>query len=95
MQLTTALDSSIRLEHFPFSNLQQDANVLVFPDMQSGNLALQLLENMGGAVIVGPILMGTRLPVHLLQYGASAEDVVNLATVGIVEASAFAAGQRR
>jgi malate dehydrogenase (oxaloacetate-decarboxylating)(NADP+) len=95
MQLSTALDSSIRLEHFPFSNLQQDANILIFPDMQSGNLALQLLENVGGAVIVGPILMGTRLPVHLLQYGASAEDVVNLVTVGIVEASTHTAGQHQ
>ncbi len=88
MQLAAALDSSIRLEHFPFSSLVKDANVLIFPDMQSGNLALQLLENVGGAVPIGPILMGTRLPVHLLQYGATAEDVVNLVTIGIVEAHA-------
>jgi malate dehydrogenase (oxaloacetate-decarboxylating)(NADP+) len=89
MQLATALNRSLRSEHFPFSNLEKDANVLIFPDLQSGNLALQLLENVGGAVPIGPILMGTRLPVHLLQYGVTAEDVVNLVAVGIVEAAAL------
>ncbi len=89
MQLATALDTSIRSVHFPFSNLEKDANVLIFPDLQSGNLALQLLENVGGAVPVGPILMGTRLPVHLLQYGMKGEEVVNLVSVGIVEAAAL------
>jgi malate dehydrogenase (oxaloacetate-decarboxylating)(NADP+) len=89
MQLATALNSSIRLQHFPFSNLEKDANVLIFPGLHSGNLALQLLENVGGAVPIGPILMGTRLPAHLLQYGATAEEVVNLVAIGIVEAAAL------
>jgi malate dehydrogenase (oxaloacetate-decarboxylating)(NADP+) len=87
MQLATALDGSLRHEHFPFSTLEQDANVLVFPDLQSGNLALHLLQNVGGAVPIGPLLMGTRLPAHLLQYGATVEEVVNLVTVGAVEAA--------
>jgi malate dehydrogenase (oxaloacetate-decarboxylating)(NADP+) len=91
MQLATALDGSLRREYFPFSGLDQDANVLVFPDLQSGNLALHLLQNVGGAVPIGPLLMGTRLPVHLLQYGATVEEVVNLVTVGAVEA---ASGER-
>ena len=89
MQLATALSSSLRQEHFPFSNLDKDANVLIFPDLQSGNLALHLLETVGAAVPIGPILMGTRLPAHLLQYGASATDVVNLTAAGIVEAVAL------
>ncbi|MGE5177222.1 MAG: phosphate acyltransferase [Hyphomicrobiales bacterium] len=87
MQLATALDRSLRREYFPFSSLDQDANVLVFPDLHSGNLALQLLHRLGKVVSVGPILTGTRLPVHLLQYGASVEDVVHLATLGVVEAA--------
>jgi malate dehydrogenase (oxaloacetate-decarboxylating)(NADP+) len=87
MQLATALDGSLRREYFPFSGLDQDANVLIFPDLQSGNLALHLLQNVGGAVPIGPLLMGTRLPVHLLQYGATVEEVVNLVTVGAVEAA--------
>jgi len=89
MQLATALSSSLRREHFPFSNLEKDANVLIFPDLQSGNLALHLLETVGTAVPIGPILMGTRLPAHLLQYGASATDVVNLTAAGVVEAIAL------
>ena len=89
MQLATALDGPLRREYFPFSILEQDANVLVFPDLQSGNLALHLLQHVGGAVPIGPLLMGTRLPAHLLQYGATVEEVVNLATVGAVEAAAL------
>ncbi len=87
MQLATALDAQIRREYFPFSNLKRDANVLVFPDLQSGNLALHLLQKMGDAVLVGPVLMGTRLPVHLLQFGSSVEDVVNLTAMGAVQAA--------
>jgi malate dehydrogenase (oxaloacetate-decarboxylating)(NADP+) len=87
MQLAAALDSPLRHEYFPFSSLDENANVLVFPDLQSGNLALHLLQHVGGAVPVGPLLMGTRLPVHLLQYGATVEEVVNLVSVGVVEAT--------
>ncbi|MDM7913676.1 MAG: phosphate acyltransferase [Candidatus Eisenbacteria bacterium] len=88
MQLVTALDSSIRRVYFPFTDLRQDANVLVFPDLQSGNLALHLVQRMAESVLVGPVLMGTRRPVHLLQYGASVEDVVNLTAMGVVQAAA-------
>lgn len=88
MQLATALDARIRRDYFPFSELKKDANVLVFPDLQSGNLALHLLQKMGEAVLVGPVLMGTRLPVHLLQFGSSVEDVVNLTAMGAVQAAA-------
>ena len=64
--------------------------MLVFPDLQSGNLALHLLQYVGGAVAIGPLLMGTRLPAHLLQYGATVEEVVNLVALGAVEAAASA-----
>jgi malate dehydrogenase (oxaloacetate-decarboxylating)(NADP+) len=89
MQLATALDTALRREHFPFSRLEKDANVLVFPSLESGNLALHLLQHVGGAVPIGPILMGTRLPAHLLQYGMMVEDVVNIVTLGIVEAASL------
>jgi malate dehydrogenase (oxaloacetate-decarboxylating)(NADP+) len=88
MQLATALNRSLRREYFPFSSLERDANVLVFPDLQSGNLAMHLLQYGGGALPVGPVLMGTRLPAQLLQYGATVEDVVHLTTIGVVEAAA-------
>jgi len=86
MQLLTARVRSLREDLFPFAELTDDANVLVFPDLQAGALTMQALHTMVGAESVGPLLMGTRLPVHLVQYGATVEEVVNLATVGVVEA---------
>jgi malate dehydrogenase (oxaloacetate-decarboxylating)(NADP+) len=86
MQLATAVDGDVRRQFFRFSALEKDANVMVFPDLQSGNLALQLLQHLGEAVVVGPVLTGTRLPVQLLQYGSSVQEVVNLAAVGVVQA---------
>jgi malate dehydrogenase (oxaloacetate-decarboxylating)(NADP+) len=86
MQLATAVDADIRRRFFRFSDLEKDANVLVFPDLQSGNLALHLLQHLGEAVVVGPVLTGTRLPVQLLQYGNTVQEVVNLAAVGVVQA---------
>jgi len=88
MQLSTAVNETIRGDHFPFSLLERNANVLVFPDLQSGNLALQLLQHVGETLSIGPVLAGARRPVHLLQYGLSVEEVVNLTTVGVVEAAA-------
>jgi malate dehydrogenase (oxaloacetate-decarboxylating)(NADP+) len=87
MQMLTALDARIRETYFPFCMLQQNANVLVFPDLQSGSLALQLLQSLGDALVIGPVLLGTRRPVHLLQYGGSPEEVANLAAVGAVYAA--------
>jgi malate dehydrogenase (oxaloacetate-decarboxylating)(NADP+) len=87
MQLSVALNTTLRHKFFPFSELDENPNVLIFPELQSGNLALNLLQNMGEAVTVGPILMGTRLPAHLCQYGVTVEEVVGLTTVGAVEAA--------
>jgi len=87
MQLETALASEIREQYFPFTDLKADANVLIFPDLQSGNLAMHLLHGIGDAVVVGPMLMGTRLPAHLVQYTSSVEDLMNLTTTGIVLAA--------
>jgi malate dehydrogenase (oxaloacetate-decarboxylating)(NADP+) len=89
MQLATARDGSIRQDYFPLTSLKQDANVLIFPDLQSGNLTMHSLHFIGNAVLVGPLLMGTRRPAHLLAYGATVEEVVNLATVAVVEAAAL------
>jgi len=89
IQLAIAVNSTLRHKYFPFCDLEGNANVLIFPDLQSGNLALNLLQYIGEAVSVGPMLMGTRLPAHLRQYGATVEEVVNLTTLGVVEAGAF------
>jgi malate dehydrogenase (oxaloacetate-decarboxylating)(NADP+) len=87
MQLATAVDADVRGQYFPFSELQADANVLVFPDLQSGNTSMHVLEHLAEAVLVGPVLMGTRLPAHLVQYGSTVEQVVNLTAAGIVQAA--------
>ncbi len=89
MQLATALDEALRREYFPFSDLERDANILIFPGLESGNLALHLLQRVGAGDPIGPILMGTRLPAHLLQYGMTAQEIVNLVTVGTVEAASL------
>jgi malate dehydrogenase (oxaloacetate-decarboxylating)(NADP+) len=88
MQLATALHAGTRHQYFPFCGLRADANVLVFPDLQSGNLAMHLLRHIGDAVVVGPVLMGARLPVHLIQYSSSVEEVVHLTATGVVHAAA-------
>ena len=88
MQLATALSADIRGQYFPFCDLPQNANVLIFPDLQSGNLAMQALQRMGEGVVVGPVLMGTRLPVHLIQYGSTVQDLLNLTATGAVHAGA-------
>jgi len=87
--LAVAVDDKLRSKNFPFSELVKNANILIFPDLQSGNLALDLIQQIGKAVSVGPILMGTRLPVHLRQYGVTVEEVVNLVATGVVEAISF------
>lgn len=87
MQLATARDENIRNEYFPFANLKSNANILVFPDLQSANITMQSLQFLGEAVSIGPILMGTRLPAHLIQYRATVEEVVNLTTIAVVEAA--------
>lgn len=88
IQLGTALDEATRRRYFPYSELQQNANVLIFPDLQSGTLALHLLQKLGDAVAVGPVLTGTRRPFHILQHeNSSAEDLVNVAAMGVVQAA--------
>ncbi len=71
---------------FPFSALKGGANVLVFPDLQSCNIACKLLGSIGGAETVGPILAGMAKPVHLLQRGVEVEDIVNMSTIAVVDA---------
>ncbi len=88
MQLITARDELLRKDYFPFCELESNANVLIFPELQSANMAMNSLQCLGDTVSIGPVLLGTRLPAHLLQYRATVEDVVNLTTIAMVEAVA-------
>ncbi len=87
MNADLAVEPSIVKENYPFSELHEAANVLIFPDLQSGNIAYKLLQRLGGAEAIGPILMGMNKPVHLLQVGSSeVNDVVNMTAIAVVQA---------
>ena len=86
IQANVALDPELTAEQYPFSMLKGDANVFIFPDLQSGNISYKLLSKLGGAEAVGPILMGMKKPVHVLQRGDDVADVVNMAAVAVVDA---------
>ncbi len=91
MQAQAAVMAELREEVFPFSSLKGQANVLVFPDLQSANAAYQLSYRLTGGEAIGPILMGMRHPVHLLQHGAEVKDVVNMTAIAVVDAQEAAA----
>jgi malate dehydrogenase (oxaloacetate-decarboxylating)(NADP+) len=86
LQADTAVTPSIAATHFPFSAIQGDANVLVFPDLTSGNIAYKLLHRLGGAEVVGPILVGTRKPAHILHQASDVRDIVNLTAIAVADA---------
>ena len=86
MQGNVALDPDLVARQFPFSKLKGDANVFIFPDLQSGNISYKLLHKLGGAEQIGPILMGTKKPIHVLQRGDDVADIVNMAAVAVVDA---------
>jgi malate dehydrogenase (oxaloacetate-decarboxylating)(NADP+) len=71
---------------YPFSRLKGGANVLIFPNLDSANIAYKLLSKLGGAETLGPILMGMSKPVHLLARGAEVEEIVNLTAIAVVDA---------
>ena len=85
MQANVALDPDLVARQFPFSKLKGDANVFIFPDLQSGNISYKLLHKLGGAEQIGPILMGTKKPIHVLQRGDDVADIVNMAAVAVVD----------
>jgi len=86
MQADTAVVPEILDETFAFSTLKGGANVLIFPNLEAGNIAYKLLARIGGAEPIGPILMGMSRPVHVLQRGAEVNDIVNIAAVAVVDA---------
>ena len=86
MQADTAVTPEIIERDYPFSTLKGGANVLIFPNLEAGNVAYKLLARIGGAEAIGPILMGLSKPVHVLQRGAEVNDIVNMAAIAVVEA---------
>ena len=86
MQADTALMPDLVEDVFPFSTLKGAANVLIFPDLQSANVAFKLTQRLGGAEAIGPLLTGMSRPEHIMQHGYEVKDIVNLAAIAVVDA---------
>ena len=86
MMAETALEAGVLRGTYPFSNLTGPANVLIFPDLNSGNIGYQLIKETAKAEAIGPILVGMSRPVHILQRTVQAQDVVNTAVIAAVDA---------
>lgn len=87
MQADTAVYPPILEQDFPFARIKEKANVLIFPNLDSGNIAYKLLWRIGNADAIGPILMGMGKPIHVLQRGCDVNDIVNMAAIAVVEAN--------
>jgi len=85
MQADTAVSPEIITEFFPFSRLKEQANLLICPNLEAANIVYKLLNKLGGAEAIGPILMGMRKPVHVLHTAAEVADVVNMAAIAVVD----------
>ena len=87
MQGSLAFNQEILGDNYPFSDLvDQEVNVLMFPNLTAGNVAYNLLKELGGADAIGPILLGLKKPVHVLQLGSSVRNIINMALVAVVDA---------
>jgi malate dehydrogenase (oxaloacetate-decarboxylating)(NADP+) len=86
MQADTAVVEEMLDGTYEFAELDGPANVLVFPNLEAGNIGYKLLQRLGGAEAIGPMLVGMDRPVHVLQRGDEVNDIVNLAGVAVVDA---------
>ena len=87
MQANYAFNKIIRQEKFPFSKLvDMDVNTVIFPDLNSGNIAYKMMQELGGAEVIGPIVTGLRKPIQVLQMASSVREIVNMAAITAIDA---------
>jgi malate dehydrogenase (oxaloacetate-decarboxylating)(NADP+) len=87
MQGSLAFNNEVLKENYPFSSLvDENVNVLIFPNLTAGNVAYNLLKEIGGADAIGPILLGLKKPVHVLQLGSTVRNIINMALIAVVDA---------
>ncbi|MEQ8324760.1 MAG: NADP-dependent malic enzyme [Vicingaceae bacterium] len=87
IQANFALDQELRNEVFPFNELaEHKTNTLIFPNLTAGNIAYKLINELGEAEMIGPILLGLNKPVHILQMGSSVREIVNMVTLAVADA---------
>ena len=86
IQANVALNTEIQKEMYPFSNLaDKGANTFIFPNLAAGNISYKLLMEIGGAEAIGPVLLGMKKPVHILQQGSSVREIVNMTAIAVVD----------
>ncbi|MBC8034587.1 MAG: NADP-dependent malic enzyme [Chitinophagaceae bacterium] len=87
MQASVAFNNEILKDNYPFSELvDQEVNTLIFPNLAAGNVAYNLLKEVGGADAIGPVLLGMKKPVHVLQLGSSVRSIFNMALIAVIDA---------
>jgi malate dehydrogenase (oxaloacetate-decarboxylating)(NADP+) len=86
MQADTAVVAEKIEKEYPFSSLNGTANVLIFPTLEAGNIAYKLLQRLTDATVIGPILMGMKKPVHIIQRGDTVNDIINMTAIAVVGA---------
>jgi malate dehydrogenase (oxaloacetate-decarboxylating)(NADP+) len=87
MQANFALNPELRMKKFPFSKLgDKEVNTLIFPNLSSGNIAYKMMQAIGEAEVIGPILLGIGKPIHILQLESSVREIVNMACIAVVDA---------
>jgi malate dehydrogenase (oxaloacetate-decarboxylating)(NADP+) len=87
MQANYALNGVLRNKHFPFSKLKDhDANTLIMPNLSSGNITYKVLQTIGTAEAIGPVLMGMNKPVHILQRDSTVREIINMTAIAVVDA---------
>ena len=87
MQASVAFNNDLLKENYPFSELvDKNVNTLIFPNLASGNIAYNLLKELDTADAIGPILLGLKKPVHILQLGSSVRSIINMALIAVVDA---------
>ena len=87
MQANFALNKDLRIERYPFSKLgNRDVNTLIFPNLSSGNIAYKMMQEIGSSEAIGPVVMGLKKPVHVLQLASSVREIVDMATIAVVDA---------
>ena len=93
MQVDVAVEQEIAKEQFPWSAIQGDANILIFPDLESANIGYKLVWRLAKTEVIGPILMGINKPIHVLQRGVEVNDIVNM--IAICASDAIDAGAKK
>jgi malate dehydrogenase (oxaloacetate-decarboxylating)(NADP+) len=94
MQANFAFNKNLRHIRFPFSKLDGlDVNAIIFPNLSSGNIAYKMMQEIGGAEAVGPIVLGLKKSIHILQIESSVREIVNMASIAVVDAQLIESGE--